>query len=167
MFGKLLSLYKEPIPLFLTDHLYSDNPLGLVDIIQQAVISQAQFPLRYGIWPKRFDPSCSLARLVAQVNFQTIQDNPSRVSTEPSQIGLGTRSDVYLEWLGHASAPGCGPSAKALYPHGGQVITPHRLQTARPMESTIAGFLFAFWFCRRYAAENVRVKRPLLPKKVP
>jgi len=130
MFAVLLSLDNQPLPLFVAHRLNRYQALDLVHIVQHPLVAQPQFPFRHGIGAHRLKAARLLARLepirkrgqaprrlgasplfrigsiVAEVNFEAVEDDSPGVGRERSQIGLGARSDLDLEWLRHACPPG-------------------------------------------------------------
>jgi hypothetical protein len=74
MFGKLLSLHQQAISALLTNYLDRDSSFGVVHVVQDAIVTQSQFPTSDGIGPQDNNSATAKGWLVTQVNLDSVND---------------------------------------------------------------------------------------------
>jgi hypothetical protein len=101
MGGILLSSYEESVADFLPDNLYLDNALVIIDIEEDPIIPDSQFPASNGVGSHRFDPTGLEGRPLAEMDLQAVDDHSPCIGSQPPQMGLGLFGEKDRAGLGH------------------------------------------------------------------
>ena len=73
MGGILLSSHDESVADFLPDDLHLDDAPLIIDIVEDPIIAEPQFPASNGVRAHRFDPAGLAGRLLAEMDLQAIE----------------------------------------------------------------------------------------------